>query len=81
MVTLAEIVDPTAVWQTIVVALVTGIGVTTVFSIGIFAIARFVDLGRDERPVGAFTFAALAMLALLSCAAAVVVGVIVMTSK
>ena len=78
---LAEIIDPTAVWQTIVAALVAGIGVTMVFSIGIFAIARFVELGREERPVGAFGFAALAMVALIACLAAIVVGIIVMTSK
>jgi hypothetical protein len=78
---LAEIVDPTAVWQTIVAALVTGIGVTMVFAIGVFAIARSIELRLDGRTVSAAAFGAVAALALVACTAAVVVGVIVMTSK
>jgi hypothetical protein len=80
-VTLGEIVDPTAVWQTVVAALVAGIGVAAAFSIGVFAIARFIELGRDGRTVTAGGFAALATIAMTACVAAVVVGVIVMTSK
>jgi hypothetical protein len=81
MMPLAEIVDPTAVWQTIIAALVAGIGVTSVFAIAVFGIARFVELGRDGRSIAAAGFGALAAAALLACAAAVVVGVIVMTQK
>jgi hypothetical protein len=78
---LAEIVDPTAVWQTVVAALVTGIGVTTVFSIGVFAIARSIELRLDGRTVAAAGFGAVAVIAVLVSLAAVVVGVIVMTNK
>jgi hypothetical protein len=78
---LAEIVDPTAVWQTVVAALATGIGVTTVFSIAVFAIARSIELRLDGRTTGAVAFGTVAAVALLACTAAVVVGVIVMTSK
>ncbi len=78
---LAEIVDTTALWQTIVAALVTGIGVTLAFSIAVFGIARFVELGRDGRSVAAAGFGAVAAVALIACAGAVVVGVIVMTQK
>ena len=78
---LAEIVDTTALLQTIVAALVTGIGVTLAFSIAVFGIARFVELGRDGRSVAAAGFGAVAAVALIACAGAVVVGVIVMTQK
>ena len=78
---LAEIVDTTAVWQTIVAALVAGIGVTSVFSIGVFAIARSIELRLDGRMVAAAAFGAIAAAALVVCTGAIVVGVIVMTSK
>ena len=79
--TLAEIVDPTAVWQTIVAAVVSGLGVTLAFSIAVFGVARSVDAGRSGRATVATGFAALAALAVAISVAAVVVGVIVMTSK
>jgi hypothetical protein len=78
---LAEIVDPTAVWQTIVAALAAGIGVTAVFAIAVFAIARSIELGLDGRTAVAAAFGAIAAIAIVACVGAVVVGVIVMTSK
>jgi hypothetical protein len=81
MAVLAEIVDPTAVWQTVVVAIVAGIGLTIAFSIAVFGVARFVELGRDGRTVAAIGFGALATVAVVACGAAIVVGVIVMTTK
>jgi hypothetical protein len=80
-VALAEIVDPTAVWQTIVAALVAGIGVTTVFSIGVFAIGRSIEHRLDGRTTAAAGFGAVAVVAVLASLAAVVVGIIVMTTK
>ena len=78
---LGEIVDPTAVWQTIVAALVSGIGVTMVFSIGVFAVARSIELRLDGRTMAAAGAGAVAVIAMLASLAAVVIGVIVMTSK
>jgi hypothetical protein len=78
---LAEIVDPTAVWQTIVAALAAGIGVTSVFSIAVFAVARSIELRLDGRTMSAAAFGAVAAIALAVCVAAIVIGVIVMTQK
>jgi hypothetical protein len=80
-VALAEIVDSTAVWQTIVAALVAGIGVTTVFSIAVFAVGRSIENRLDGRTIAAAGFGAVAIVALLASLAAVVVGIIVMTTK
>jgi hypothetical protein len=78
---LATIVDTHALWQTVVGAAAAGIGTTFVFSLGILGAARFSELNREGRTVEASVFAVLAFLGLLATAAAVVIGVIVMTSK
>jgi hypothetical protein len=78
---LATVVDTKALWQTVVFAFAAGVGVTCAFSLGVLGVARFVDLSRDGRPVAATASAVLAILALLACGAAVVLGIIVMTSK
>jgi hypothetical protein len=69
------------VWQTIVVALAAGIGVTSVFSIAVFAVARSIELRLDGRTMSAAAFGAVAAIALAVCVAAIVIGVIVMTQK
>ena len=43
-----------------VASLVAGVGVTFVFSIAIWGVARFADLSRSERPLAAGAAAALA---------------------
>jgi hypothetical protein len=77
----ATIVDTTALWQTIVGSLVAGIGVTLAFSIAVFGAARSIELGRDGHGATAAAFGALAAVALVAVGGAVVLGVIVMTSK
>ena len=78
---MAAIVDTNAVWQTVVVALGAGVGITLVFSIAILGVARFVELGRDGRNVAAIAFGTLAAIALAVCVGAIVLGVVVMTQK
>ena len=78
---LATVVDTSALWQTVVAAIVAGVGTTFVFSLAILGVARFADASRDGRAVEAALFAALAVLALLATAAAIAIGVIVMTTK
>lgn len=77
----ATIVEGKDLLETVVASVVAGVGVTVIFSVAIWGVARFVDLGRDERPAAAAAAAAVAALALASTAAAVVVGIIAMTSK
>jgi hypothetical protein len=78
---LATIVDTEALWQTIVYALVAAVGVTLIFSIAIRGAARFGDYTRDGRTLAATVSGAVTILGLLATAAAIVVGVIVMSTK
>lgn len=78
---IATIVEGKALLETVVASVVAGVGVTFVFSIAIWGVARFVDLSRGERPVAAAAAAGVAAAALTATAAAVVVGILVMTGK
>lgn len=78
---MAVIVETRELIETVIASLLAGIGVTVVFSVGIWGAARFADLSREERPLAAGAAAALAALAGLVTAAALVFGVVVMSSK
>lgn len=78
---MATIVQTKELAQTLVASLVAGVGVTAVFSVAIWGVARFPDLSREGRPIAAGLSAALAGLALTTTLAAVAVGIVVMTSK
>ena len=78
---LATVVDWGALLKTVVGAFSAGVGVTLVFSVAIFGAARFADLSRDGRPVGAAAYVALSVVALAAVAGAVAFGIIVMASK
>jgi hypothetical protein len=77
----ATIVEGKELLQSVVASVVAGVGVTVIFSIGIWGATRFVDLSRGERPLAATFAAALAALALAATMGAVVVGIVVMTQK
>ena len=77
----ATILHTTELLETVVASLVAGVGVTATFSVAIWGGARFVDLSRGGRPLAAGAAAALGGLALTTTLAAVVVGIVVMTSK
>jgi len=78
---LAIVIEGKELLQTVVASIIAGVGVTFVFSIAIWGAARFADLSRDERPLAAGAAAMLAAFALAATAAAVVIGIVVMTSK
>jgi hypothetical protein len=78
---IATIVEGKELLETVVASAVAGVGVTVVFSFAIWGVARFVELGRSDRPLAAGAAAAVAVLALAFTAAAVVIGIIAMTSK
>ncbi len=78
---MAVIVQTKELLQAVVASLVAGVGVTFAFSVAIWGAARFVDLNRGERPVAAMAAAAVGVLALAVTLAAIVVGIVVMTSK
>jgi uncharacterized membrane protein YidH (DUF202 family) len=81
MTVLATIVDWSAVGQTIVAALITGIGVIFAFSLAVLGAARWIDLSHDGRAVAAATAAVMGLIAFAVCIAAIVLGIVVMTTK
>ena len=78
---IATIVHTDELLQTIAASLIAGIGVTFLFSVGIWGAGQFTELGRGERPVAATAAALVGVLALLCVAGAVITGIIVMTHK
>jgi hypothetical protein len=79
--TLATLIETKELLQTVIASLIAGVGITAVFSVAILGGTRFVDLSRSGRPLAAGAAAVLGVLALLVTVAAVVVGIVVMTSK
>jgi hypothetical protein len=77
----AVVVETRELLETVVASLVAGVGMTFVFSIAIWGVARFAELSRHERPLAAGASAAIAALALLGTLAGVVFGIVVMTNK
>ena len=78
---LATVIETKELLQTVVASLVAGIGVTAAFAILVYGVTRSADMVRDDRPVAATAAGALAVLALLIVAAAIVLGIVVMTQK
>jgi len=78
---MAVVVETKQLLETVVASLVAGIGVTVIFSVAIWGVARFADLSRNERPLAAGAAATLAGLAMLVTMAAVAFGIVVMTRK
>jgi len=52
-----------------------------IFSVAIWGVARFADLSRNDRPLAAGAAATLAGLAALATLAAIVFGIVIMSSK
>jgi hypothetical protein len=77
----ATIIDTKDLWQTVVAAMVAGVGITALFSLVILGVARFADMRRDDRPLLAATYGALAAAAALATVAGIVLGMAVMLSK
>ncbi|HEY0391362.1 MAG TPA: hypothetical protein VGC63_06600 [Solirubrobacterales bacterium] len=78
---MAVVVETQQLLETVVVSLVAGTGVTVVFSVAIWGVARFADLNRDDRPLAAGAAAMLAGLAALFTLVAVAFGIVIMSSK
>ena len=78
---MAVVVETKELMETVVASLVAGIGVTVIFSVAIWGVARFADLSRNDRPLAAGAAATLAGLAALVTLAAVAFGIVIMSSK
>jgi hypothetical protein len=78
---MAVVVETKELLETVLASVVAGVGITVIFSVAIWGVARFADLSRNERPVAAGAAAALAALAGLATLAAVTLGIVIMSSK
>jgi hypothetical protein len=78
---LATIVDWKTLGEVAVASFLAAVGITLAFSFAIMGATRMVDMRRDGRAIEAGAYAALMILGLLASGAAVVFGVIVMTTK
>ena len=76
----ATLVEGEALWETVVASMVAGIGVTFAFSVAIWGVGRFIEHSSSDRPVAAGGAALVAALALACVGAALVFGIVVMTS-
>lgn len=78
---IATIVHTDELLSTVAAASVAGIGVTFLFSLGIWGAGQFTELSRDGRSVLATAAAVVSALAFAAVTAAVVIGMLVMTNK
>jgi predicted RecB family nuclease len=78
---IATVVETKELLETVASSLIAGIGVTAAFSIVIFGITRSADMARNDRPVLATAAGGLAAIAGAAVIAAIVFGIVVMTSK
>ena len=78
---MAVVVQTHELLQTTIASVVAGVGIAAAFSLAIWGAARFVELSREERPLAAGGAALVGVLALTVTLAAVVVGIVVMSSK
>jgi hypothetical protein len=78
---LATIVDSKALLQSVAASVIAGVSITAIFCVAIFGFARFADMNRGGRTGAAAAYGVLAGLSLVAFAAAIVFGIIVMTSK
>lgn len=78
---IATIVHTDELLQTVAASVIAGVGVTFLFSVGIWGAGQFAELSRSERPVAATAAAVVGVVALLCVAGAVITGIVVMTHK
>ena len=77
----SPVVDWGKLGQVVLYSLAAGVGVAICFSFAIVGATRFADTRRDGGGAAAVGYALLAALGLAATVGAVVVGIIVMTSK
>ena len=75
------VVDWAALLDVVWVSLLGGVGVTSAYALVILGMTRAVDMRRDGHPAAAGAYVALAAVAFAVGVAAVVLGIIFMTSK
>jgi hypothetical protein len=81
VIALGAVVDVKELWQTVAAAMIAGVGITATFSLVIFAAARYSEAARSGNGLAAALTGSLAIVSLVVTVAAIVLGMIVMTSK
>jgi hypothetical protein len=77
----STIVDWNTLGKVALASLVSGVGVTIVFSLAIVGAARFADMRRDGRGIEAGAYAVLLAVSLVVVTGALVLGIVVMAEK
>jgi hypothetical protein len=77
----AEIVDWGTIGEVAAYSLLSGVGLSLAFSLTILGATRFADMRRDHRDIEAFAFGLLMLVGLVATGAALVFGILVMTTK
>lgn len=78
---IASVVEWDKLLDVVIVSLVAGLGVSAVFAVAILGATRVMDMSRDGRALEAGAYAVLAVVSLAVVIAAVVYGIVIMTSK
>jgi hypothetical protein len=76
-----DIVEWDLIWQVIYSALAAGVAVTIAVSFAILGFTRAADARRDGDTLDTVFYSTLFVLGLVACLAAIVLGIVVMTSK
>ena len=81
MTPIATVVDWNALLDVVIASVLAGVGVTLAFSLAIYGSARFADRRAEQRMPAAMAFGVIGALGYAACLAALVGGILVMTSK
>jgi NCAIR mutase (PurE)-related protein len=79
--TLGSVIDFDALWQTIWTAAAAGIGVIFVYSIAVLGAGRSLDMRGERRGAAAAIYVLLALVGGAGTLAAIVWGIVLITSK
>jgi hypothetical protein len=78
---IAAIVNTTTLGKAIAYSLAAGIGIAVIFGAGVTSAAGLLEARREGRTFAELAWGALAVVCLLGAAAAISLGIVVMTQK
>jgi hypothetical protein len=81
MIAASTIVDTTTLGKVILYSLIAGVGVSVVFALGVSSAAGLVDAVRQRRTLTGVLWGTIAAVCLAGSLAAMVLGIVVMSSK
>jgi predicted transporter len=78
---LATVVDGDALLQAVAASVIAGVGITILFSLGVYGATQWAEARRDGRSVAASAAGTLSVVALAAALAAVIVAIVLMAAK